>query len=195
MDITPEELESLIDKQRIAHKLVAGFYINTLGAIRDIALDFDTVFDGWEPIENALPGRGTSYPLDKWIWDYLPLYASRYYYKKAYMGDKCKKGDFAFHFDLYFDHGFHEIDKGYIEPSKLQSGPSLIKVSVYAAVNDAKHSFDKLLKEAPWLEAGQLWRDSENGVLMGASEQFELKSVLLHPEAVKKYIENIITPA
>lgn len=194
MDITSEELESLIEKQQIAHKLIAGFYINTLSAIRDIAFEFDTEFENWEPIENARPGRGSSHPLDKWIWDYLPLYASRYYYRKANMGEKCKKGDFAFHFDLYFDYGFHEIANGYIEPSKMQSGTSLVIVSIYAAQNDAKHSFDVLWDEAPWLVPGERWQDSENGILYGAGEQFELKEVILHPETLKKHIENIIKP-
>lgn len=191
MDISPDDLEDLLKKQRIAHQLIAGFYLNILTLIDETAKKFNTAFWRWEPIETSTPGQAKTHPLTKWIWDYLPLYASQYYYMKPDMAPRCKKGDYILTFQVYCDYGFHAVqEEGYIEPCQLESGPSILNMFIYKAIDKSTDSFMDIFRHQTndWVKPSEEWQDSGHPSVLGLCRSFELKDFIANPDIVVKYI-------
>jgi hypothetical protein len=152
MQITIEEAGTLIAQQQVAHKLLAGFYQNILPSFDKLAGECGYVFSYWRPSLTNRPCQARTNPSSKWIWDFLPLYASTFEYKMLEEPAKAQPGNCVLIFRLFCDEGFREEYRtGYVDPVDLESKEGSIELMVYRCIKSDTRSCSKLYEASEWL--------------------------------------------
>lgn len=154
MNPSKEQAVELVENVRIAHRLSVGFYQRMMPTFDAAAEALDCEFWYWEPVFTARPAASGTRPTRKWLWDMMPLFASRHVYRKV-AGGPLQKGDVALSFCLYLDDGFKPEKrkaagaKGDPDPVLLPAGASVLELELYRASADGGGTFD-----AVWDKAG-----------------------------------------
>lgn len=151
MQITIEEARTLIAQQQIAHKLIAGFYQNVLASFDRLTDKCGYKFSGWWPTLTDRPCQARTNPSSKWIWDFLPLYASTFEYRMKEEPETSQPGNCVLIFRLYCDEAFRSENRtGHIDPVDLVSKEGCVELMVYRSLkSDPKKCFD-IYGESEW---------------------------------------------
>jgi hypothetical protein len=153
MQITLDEASALIAQQKVAHKLLAGFYQNILASFDKLVDKCGYTFSGWWPTLTHRPCMARTNPSSKWIWDFLPLYASTFEYKMLKEPAKAQPGNCVLVFRLYCDEGFRqEYRRGYADPVDLESKEGSIELMVYRCIKSDTKSCSELYDVSEWLK-------------------------------------------
>ena len=187
MQITAEEASYLVEQQQIAHKLLAGFYRNILACFNQLAKKCGYSFYQWEPLETAWPGKAN--PSTKWIWDYLPLYASCFVYKKSDEQTHARPGDCVLVFRLYCDEGFRSVWRtGYVDPVDLESKEGCVEMMIYRCISASRSSCSDLFNETQWPELkppfAEGWYDVESQNMKAYYRRYSLENFITQQDSI-----------
>ena len=75
--MTPQQADQAIQQVQNAHRLVVAYYQRMLQTLEAIAHQQNCSFHWWGSQYFAQPCRGSTDPLSKWSWDFVPLLAPR----------------------------------------------------------------------------------------------------------------------
>lgn len=153
MNPSKEQAVELVENVRIAHRLSVGFYQRMMPLLDTTAEVLDCEFWYWKPVFTARPGASGTQPTRKWLWDMMPLFASRHVYRKV-AGGPLQRGDIAVSFGLYLDDGFKPEKrqtagvKGDPDPVLLPAGAAVLELELYRASDDGGDTFDAVWDKA-----------------------------------------------
>lgn len=154
MSTSPENFTHLVEQVQIAHRLCVGFYQRLLPEVEKVAREVEAgfVFRSWGPIETNRPaGRSTS-PVNKWAWDLVPMFATKFDYSPE-SGDTARSGDLMLSFVIYIDESFSkkrrvELNvRGQPDPLKLKRGEATVQVRLFRCTADSNQTLDSLIGE------------------------------------------------
>lgn len=194
MQITAEEARTLVNQLQIAHKLLAGFYQNIMAIFNRLAENSGYDFGGWSPSYTDRPCRAQTNPSTKWIWDFLPLYASFFEYKKIDNSSSAQPGDCILAFRLFCDEGFKaEYRKGYVDPVDLESKEGSVEVMIYRCIKGDSNSCYEIYGTCEWCrespEAG--WQKVGHEKMVAYYKRYPLDQFIMNQEPVQALITNV----
>ena len=187
MNPSKEQAVELVENVRIAHRLSVGFYQRMMPKLDAAAEALDSEFWYWEPVFTARPAASGTRPTRKWLWDMVPLFASRHVYRKV-AGGPLQKGDMAVSFCLYLDDGFKPEKrkaagvKGDPDPVLLPAGAAVLELELYRASADATDSFDAVWDKADAPDTKQTAWHQVHESLQGYWLSMPLPDVMHNPD-------------
>lgn len=200
MSINLEEAGALVKQQKIAHRLIAGIYQNILASFDNLGSKCDFVFDYWWPTWTNRPCQSKTNPTTKWIWDFLPLYASTFRYKMLKEPPNALPGNSLLVFRLYCDEGFRKENRkgGYIDPVDLDSKDGSVEIMVYRCIEPDSQSFsdlydaEKFNEEKQWLNPFvEGWQKTSSSAIMGYYKRYLLEDFITGQENIEALIKEL----
>ena len=195
MSITIEEARELVKQQQISHRLIAGFYQNILKEFEDLAQLCGYTFKSWEPSYTDWPGRGRTNPSSKWIWDFLPLYASTFEYVMENEPEQAQPGNCVIVFSLRCDEGFSKACQrtGYVDPVDLNSEQGSIEIRVFRCSKSSSKGCYELYQNCGWPEqSADEWQDVGCAEMEAHYKQYPLEEFIAKKDEVQAYLQELI---
>ena len=193
MPISIEEARTLVAQQQVAHKLIAGFYQNILADLGRLAANCGYTFSGWWPTLTDRPCQARTNPTSKWIWDFLPLYASTFEYKMLEEPTKAEPGNSVLIFRLYCDEAFRsEYRTSFIDPVDMESKQGGIELIVYRCLkSDAKSCFE-LYNGTEWPKPfTDGWQDVGSKNMKAYYQLFPLEYFIVEQDAIQTLLSDL----
>lgn len=194
MSIDTETAGKLMHDVQVAHRVVVGFYQRIIPLLDHVAEAMGFDFSYWRPLYTTRPAVGTTKPSKNWLWDMVPLYASRHVYKRV-AGGGLQASDSAIVFDIEVDEGFKTARKlGEPDPVRFESGAARLYVDLYRPSKQSDETF-----EAIWTKAGNSDRNraewhSVHDCLEARSLSFDLAELISDHESVAGKLRELLLP-
>ena len=194
MPITPEEARTLVDQQKIAHKLLAGFYQNILASFDRLTKHLGYTFIRWWPTLTSRPCHTGTNPSSKWIWDFLPLYASTFVYNMQGEPTRAQPGNCVLVFRLYCDDGFkQEYRQGYIDPVDMKSKEGSVDLMVYRCIKSSSKSCYDLYNACNWPTTVDVWEEVGHESMRAYLKRYFLEDFITKEDDIKNELVQLIT--
>ncbi len=195
MELTREMADDLLARTQDAHLLAVGFYQRLLGNLKRISQELDLEFWHWQPRHNSGPGRGSTPPDTKWAWDFVPLFASRHVYGRAF-GDTARSGDATVQFNIYLNEGYKSAARtsqrrGGPDPLSLGQGACVVEIMIYRCTGESPQSFQRLWNKSKEPNEQDVWQNV--GELVNAKFlKFALADLMLGEKDIVAKVKNAL---
>ena len=190
MTLSKEHADKFVADVQTAHRVAVGFYQRLLPSLDSIATSMEFDFWYWEPLHTKRPCTSGRQPTKNWLWDMVPLYASRHVYKKL-AGGNLQPTDKAILFDVYIDDEFKPEKlkaagmKEEPDAVLLKSGKALLSIEVYRGAGDScSSSFESVWDESDVLSSSTHSWQSVHQFLEGKVLTFDLADLIAQPDKV-----------
>ena len=196
MSITIEEARELVKQQQISHRLIAGFYQNILKEFEKLANSCGYTFRNWWPSLTDRPCRNSTNPSSKWIWDFLPLYASTFEYVMENEPEQAQLGNCVIVFNLRCDEGFSKACQrtGYVDPVDLNSEQGSIEIRVFRCFESPFKGYCyELYQNCGWPEqSADEWQDVGCAEMKAHYKRYPLEEFIAKKDEVLAYFQKLI---
>lgn len=193
------DVDQLIDQVQVAHRICVAYYQRLFSTIDFIAKGIQCNFKSWDPITTDRPSQRATYPGNKWAWDFVPIYASRYTYTA--IEDADAGTDYGVKFEIYVDDVFRKAKreelkiKGEPDPITMERGQAVARIRVYKMTqnNQFDHvNMERLMDEAMYPITGEsFWVIQPNGVAVSFTEIL-LSQFISAPDQVIQKLKSLI---
>lgn len=194
MSIDIETAGKLMHDVQVAHRVVVGFYQRIIPLLDHVSEGMDCEFSYWRPLYTKRPSVGTTKPSKNWLWDMVPLYASRHVYRRV-AGGGLQTSDRVIVFDIEVDEGFNTARKhGEPNPIEFEAGAARLYVDLYRASKESDETF-----EVVWNKAGDADRNkaewhSVADHLEARSLGFDLAEFISDHKSVVDKLRELLVP-
>lgn len=193
MQITAEEARTLIAQQQVAHKLLAGFYRNLLTGFDRLVSKCGYTFSSWRPTLTDRPCQARTNPTSKWVWDFLPLYASTFEYKMREEPAKAQPGNCVLILRLFCDEGFRsEYRTDYVDPVDLESKDGCVELMVYRCIKSDSKSCSELYDASQWPQPfSEGWQNVCPPSMRAYYKRYSLENFIMEQNEIQAHLKEL----
>ncbi len=154
--MTPQQADQAIQQVQNAHRLVVAYYQRMLQTLEAIAHQQNCSFHWWGSQYFAQPCRGSTDPLSKGSWDFVPLLAPRIIYSRCQQ--ETELNDVIIEFIVISDLALSPESrqknkiKGEPDPLNLNNEGSILEAYIYRPLDASKQSFIEAYQESEYPE-------------------------------------------
>lgn len=194
MSIDTHSAGKLLNDVQAAHRIVVGFYERLFPRLDHIAEAMEFEFSYWRPLYTSRPAMSTTRPSKNWLWDMVPLYASRHVYRRV-LGGGLNANDKAIVFDVHTDDGFALARKrGKPDPLSFEPGEANLQIDLYRATGESEEPFDAVWNKAAEAHRGRDGWHKVDDLIEGCSLKIPLEQFISDQELTGKTIRKLFFP-